>query len=307
MEEFLSYKPEDIVLANLEELFRRMAGYYEQEEAHIEELAREMSAEIADDPSLIWELCERRLPSAKELRKKITRTPAQGIAYPEMLATHQKVRLCASLKRVLAMTDSEWLEHLLPEANIPQETSDLRICYQKNSYTDLAFERFASHLQLPRAQYAHGFESVCQDLFNGTSRYGILPLESSTEGRLGSFRSLIEKYDLKICSACSVPTGDGRETRFALLSRTLSPLTNNPDTLEFSCEIGKQDSVSQLLLAADMLGLSTASADIFPSKKSDGTSLHAALRIGNGDPVAFLLYLKMEYPDADIIGYYEKL
>jgi hypothetical protein len=266
-----------------------------------------MSAEIADDPSLVWELFEHRLPSAKELHEKITRTSTEALAFPEMLATHQKVLLCTSLKKVLSMTESEWLESLLPETDGLKEAPDSRISYQKNNYTDLAFERFSHHLQLPRAQYAHGFESVCRDLFNGKASYGILPLESSSEGRLGSFWSLIEKYDLKICSTCSVPTGDGRETRFALLSRTLSPLTNKPDTLEFSCELGKGEGVSHLLFSAEMLGLSTESANISPSKKSNGISLHASFGIEKGDPIAFLLYLKMEHPDAGIIGYYEKL
>ncbi len=307
MEEFLSYKPEDIVLANLEELLWRMARCSEQETAHIEELAQEMSADISDGASLIWELCEHRLPCARELCDRIAWQSAEGLAFPEALSAHQKVRLCASLKTCLSMTESDWLELLLPDADDREEISDAPISYQKNNYTDLAFERFSAHLQLPRTQYAHGFESVCQDLFNGTARYGILPLESSTEGRLGSFWFLMEKYDLKICSTCSVPTGDGRETKFALLSRTLSSLTKTPDTLEFSCEIGEDESVSHLLLSADMLGLRTVSADISPSKSSGSTSLHAALSVGHGDLVAFLLYLKMEHPNANIIGHYEKL
>ena len=307
MEEFLSYTPEDIVLANLEELLWRIARCSEQEKAHLDELAREISSEIPDGASLIWALCERRLPSAKELRDRIGWPKDEELAFPEALSAHQLVRLCASLKDCLSLTDREWLELLLPMAEEREKDLGSRISYQKNHYTDLAYERFSAYLGLSRAQYAHGFESVCQDLFNGTARYGILPLESSAEGRLGSFWALIEKYDLKICAVCSIPTGDGRETKFALLSPSLSPLAEKPEILDFSCKIGAEMSASHLLLSAEMLGLRVVSAVVSRSKKSNSTLLHAALSMEGGNPVAFLLYLAMEHPTAKIIGYYENL
>ncbi len=309
MEEFQSYAPEEIILSNLEEVFLRSLQNREQELAHLKELAAEIAADFADNASFLESLAEHRLPLPA-----ITAETADVKIPKEFLlsaSTRQRILLCSALRELLPAPQSLWQEFFFPTNEEPDPASFHRISYQKNSYTDLAFDRFSRFLHDPRAAYTHSFSSVCEDVYNGLSEYCILPIENSSEGRLNSFSNLIEQYGLKISATCEISTGDDRITKFALLRKSLSVLPSMaslPQYFEFSCTLSEYPRAEDVLLAARYTGLIPARSEIRSHERiSDRQTLHAVFDIKSGDLPAFLLYLFMELPNATPIGIYHNI
>ncbi len=309
MEDFQTYAPEEIVLANLEEILSRSLRIREQERAHLRELAVEIAAGFSDSGSFPEALTEHRLP--------LPTTPVgeEKTALPKELllseSTRQRILLCTELRALLPAPQGLLQEFFFPASEEPDPASFHRISYQRNNYTDLAYDRFSGFLHAPRASYANGFASVCEEVYNGLSEYCILPIENSSEGRLNSFSKLIEQYSLKIAATCEINTGEDRITKFALLRKSLGvlrSLDSLPQYFEFSCELSEYPRAEDLLVAARYAGLTPIRTELRPRNENGGVqTLHAVLDIEDGDLPAFLLYLFMELPNANPIGLYHNI
>ena len=301
MEEFQAYAPEDIILDNLVELRERNAQTQEQEQAHLRELAFQITNAISegnpDVAALLAALPEHKLPTAN-------RTTVGDTA--------RRARLAVELSRLISQSKETLIDTVFPIAPKRESPAAERICYQKNGYTDLAYQYFSSLLSEPRASYAHGFASVCEEVYNELSEYCILPIENSAEGRLNSFERLISEYDLKMTATCEIQTGEDRSTRFALLRRSavrLETAVKYPLFFECACELS-QDSPSptDVLVAAQECALTVQRAEITLSNKEAGNRHLRLCLAANADKLsAFLIYLAMEVPMANLIGLYPHL
>ncbi|MBE6633724.1 MAG: hypothetical protein E7620_05210 [Ruminococcaceae bacterium] len=302
MEELSSYSPEEIILANLEELVERSAQIGEQERAHLRELAAEILSEYTDSASFLASLPEHRLPNfASE----------KGSPLPQSARLHRRVLLSMELRRLIPDPNTLRQEILFPVAEELSGYSYQRISYQKSPYADAAFQRFSELLEEPKATYAHSFHGACEDVYNGISEFCILPLESTSEGRLNSFSKLIEQYDIRIVATCDVCSGEDKLTRFALLRKSMTPLPHEsgcPRYFEFSWECEANGEADSLLTAARLCGLRPDRAHLAPSREDPlRTRIHAVLPADEGDLLSFLLYLSMEASDFTSIGFYPHL
>ena len=302
MEELQSYSPEEIILANLEELTARMLRSNEQEQAHLRELAREIASEFADNLSFAASLSEHRFP-----------TPQIPLSHEHQplireLTLMRRVRLCKELKQLVPTPRSLWQDLFFPAGEELNSFSANRISYQRNRYTDAAFQRFTLLLHEPRAAYAHSFPSVCEDVYNGKSEFCILPLENSSEGRLAGFTSLIEQFDIKIVATCDIRSGEDKLTRFALLRKSMTAFPEGEKyrrLFELSCDCKDDTEAEELLTAARLCGLQIHRADLSPIDQGTyRTRLHGAFFTENGDPLSYLFYLSMEAPQFTPIGLY---
>lgn len=306
MEEFQTYSPEEIILANLEELFLRNLQGNEQESAHLRELAEEIASEFSDNASFLASLPDQKLPlpavdlsSAPQLRSLI-----EPLCYQHI--TRRSVLLCMELTKRIPSPDTFW-QDFFPSGDEPNEFALNRISYQKNNYTEKAFQCFSKLLKEPKISYAHSFPSVCEDVYNGICEYCILPIENSSEGRLAGFVRLIAQYDLKITATCDIRIDDEKITKFALLRKNFSPLQDPlpfPRYYEFSTPVSEYPDAQDFLSAARLCGLTPEYADIKPVDSSHRRTLHTVLRTDGGNLLAFLLYLIMEAPTANSIGHY---
>ena len=346
MDELQPYAPEEIVLANLREACVRLVEDSEQAYAHLCELATEIASEFTDASVFLASLPEHRLPPPPLSEGFRSDMGALTPMLRELAARHS-VLLCMELSRRIPTPRSLWLEFFFSGSEEPNRSSFNRISYQRNRYTDEAYEQFAALLPEPRASYAHSFRSVCEDVYNGLCEYCILPLENSAEGRLTSFSRLIAEYEMKIAAVCDVRVGEDRVTRFALLRRTVTLLHAQealPWYYEFSCSLPLAAGVPGAAPAGSGTnGTAPAGVPQAPSgmgrgngrtadlpgaedvlcaarfcgltlcgadisENADGTAaLHPLLRIGQGNLPAFLLYLAMELPGATPIGLYPNL
>lgn len=304
MEEFQSYSPEEIILSNLDELLVRSEQLSEQLLAHLRELATEIAAGFTDPTAFLAALPEHRLPLP-------TPDPTRGTAaasFGSTRTTYERALLCMELGRQIPLSDGAWQEFFFPagEDGIDGFAKN-RISYQRNSYTDEAFQCFSDVLGGGRVLYVSDFQAVCENVYNGVSEYGILPIESSDDGRLSNFVRLISRFDLKISATCDVRLDKNRITRFALLSKSLRALPA-PSPLsrfyECSCEGTEYPEAEDILEAARICGLTAERADLKKSEDGRGTLLHVTFLTDGGDLPAFLLYLAMEMPAFCSIGYY---
>ena len=95
-----------------------------------------------------------------------------------------------------------------------------KISFIKNKYNDLAFERFSHFVPNAKADYATSFKESCENVTDGFCEYCIIPITSSSDGRLMSFYSLLDRYELKICAVTDIDDDETSKTiRYACVSR----------------------------------------------------------------------------------------
>ena len=114
------------------------------------------------------------------------------------------------------------------EEPISEDASE-RIAYLKNSYNDAAYIQFAALFSSPRAAYFASVSDVCENVYNGSCEYCILPVETSVDGKLLSFYETILKYNFKINAVYDLQSENGY-TRYALLSKRFT-VRNNQDVI----------------------------------------------------------------------------
>lgn len=311
MAEFRTYySPEDTIGVNLQENAERFERLCEQALGHI----RELSIEIAKTTESISELLVALPDHAPSSERSIDpAVPAENTALIEKLHTlrfsEQKILLCLELEKQLSANKPLQAEVFFSDAEELTPTAYNRVLYQKSTYTDSAYLRFAPLLSAPRASYAHSFPAACEEVFNGLCEYCILPIENTSEGALHSFSRLIERYELKVAATCEVSdNASDRTTRFALLGKNLTPfLTPEKDADFFAFSVPSEEcELSDILTAARLCGLRLQRLDFLPASEQ-GVSARVTLRIRGGNLSAFLLYLAMELPHHTPIGIYSNI
>ena len=223
----------------------------------------ERSALLNDQKKITFELAAQRL--SEESSNEI------NVVYD--LLSNASASDCIAFFCVL-MQNNISLTRLLAEHDEPYEvfsrTAASKISYVKNNYNDIAFLRFSELFEKPTVSYGTTFEEICEDVYNSESDYCILPIECSSNGKMFSFYSLINKYELKIFAVCDVDEGiSGKRTRYALLSRKtlVYPNETQNEYFEFSI-IGSEDyRLSDILEAANSASISIYRIDTpsFPS------------------------------------------
>ena len=283
MTEFVTYSPEEIINSNLLSTASRFDAVCEQELSHLSELAHEI-AQTLEDGAPFSEILPDHTPLAltnAPLSVLDQNLPAVRSAR-ELHSTWQKAWLCMDLYRRLAKKRPFSASLFFSDTETPSSNAYNRIAYQRSSYADSAYLKFAKLLPLPRLSYAHSFVSACEDVYNGLCEFCILPLENTTEGVLSTFFRLIEQYDLKIAATCDISSTDaGRTSRFALLRRSLTPtLDPQQESLYYSFCIPQRSEpgLSELMLVAKLYGIEVTRVDSFFAHREEiGPSIRLTL------------------------------
>lgn len=312
MEHFRPYSPEDIILSNLDECAKRHFHLFEQEIAHLSELAKELienRAEASDAISSIPEfhLSEHPLPECdatsphKHLNKQIS----------DIHIAEKQILLSEEIRKRLSIDPTRPPSEFFRDAEKDVIGTEQNVVYQKNSFADTAYLQFASLLNAPRAVYTHSFLSACEDVYNGSCEYCILPLENTSEGLLVGFAKLIERFGLKIVATCDIFGNEGaRLTRFALLRKNILPLPKQSTLqncfLEISVPFENPQTPNNLLIAAGLCNLPLSRIHSLPyTEEHEPSRYHAAFQISEQSLLStFLIYLTMEIPQYTLTGIY---
>lgn len=300
MTDFRNYSPEDVICANLQETAARLGLIDEQDRAHLRELASELTKDTSGPRELIASLPDL-LPAA-----------LFDSAHPAERArnTARRVTLCREIAAQITPDGKLPPEWFLTEPDGETQEPE-RIAYQRSSYADTAYFRFAPYLSDPRAVYTHSFPAACEEVYNGLCEYCILPLENSSEGPLSSFTRLIDRFGLRIAATADVTATDGsRTTRFALLHRGSLPLLeagNATRYLEISVRLDGTHTLSELMLAAELCGLSLLHVNTRTDPDGSDVYVHPVLRAPDDRLALFLLYLATDPCQYETVGLYPHL
>lgn len=313
-----------IIDANIAALNREYSSLCERRLAHIRERAvyiHSITGDIHDRDLPAWLEAIRTLyrdivyDDFKEETESICEPNRRGVsAMRSALYSCDRICLCRALmdtaSRRLTAEDFLTADSIIKMPN--------RIAYLRNAYADAAYSRFSAVLREPTVTYCDDFAAVCEDVYYGRASLCIIPIENSSEGRLSTFRNLINKYELKIVLTCLVTTSDsGTETRFALLKKNIEriPLLGQPkktELFEFSVIISdtepQSSGLADILTAARCFGLTLYKVDSAPVSYSDTEYAQDLVFCTDGSELnSFICYLSLEAPQFMTIGIYPHL
>ena len=189
-----------------------------------------------------------------------------------------------------------------------------KISFIKNKYNDLAFERFSTFVPNAKADYATSFKESCENVTDGFSEYCIIPITSSTDGRLMSFYSLLDRYELKICSVTDIDDDETSKTiRYACLCRNChDPFEKKSSKgsviFEFSAIDSTNDFLPLLLLCAKEAQAEIVNIDSIPVEYSYHMQrFFFSFRIPSQNALFFRLLTAISQENYNPIGIYKEI
>ena len=231
------------------------------------------------------------------------------------LSSLDKIDFCRSISKAKQI-NQELSQALFGECEKISAQAKGRLAYMQNHYTDAAYLIFSKTVPSLRSSYFSSFQAVCEEVYSGSCEYCILPIENSSDGKLMSFYSMIDKYELKISSVCTVRHSDGQSfTKFALLNKSFLPsgIFNAPAAylnkriieIRVSQTSVNDSPLDNILLAANACGLKIQRVDSLPLSYNENLlGYYIVLGINNVDFKTFLTYIAFEYPQCYIVGIY---
>lgn len=205
-----------------------------------------------------------------------------------------------------AMAEDFWPEDSAGTEPEPQNAAG-KTAYMQNSYTDRAWRQFSAVVPDMTAEYFAGYPAVCEEIYNARCRYCILPLYTSADGYLVSFRKLIGKYDLKICLETEVEMADESVMRFALLRRRLleEEQTEVPSYMELSAVLPESVSAGALIAACEALGAAVTAVYTIPLEYADRMQEFCMeLDITHADLAGLSVFLEASQLRYTVVGLY---
>ncbi len=301
MKRYKAHNEKDIITAsqNLNALDAKQNRLFESRTALIRELA--------------YSICGGGKYSEEEIRKNyLSASPSNSTSnnYFKALSIIEKIEMC---REINALTDVNggFYESVLGPAELCEDRAKGRVAYVKNNFTNSAYLSFSQSLISPRCAYFDSFDTACEDVHSGKSEFCILPVETSTDGKLISFYSMIDRYELKILSIRTVEhQGNANFTKFALLGRSLKvPAKTNTNGLKFELRISQSladaSAISNIISAADACGITLCRINSMPLPYSDSMmSYYAVFDLTGADLNTFLTFLTLEYPQCYALGIY---
>lgn len=227
-----------------------------------------------------------------------------------VLAAVEKVTMCEEFLKAYKDCTEYRKEIFFGTSDPYTEDAYGRIEYIGNNYTDEAFRCFSEMLGTSDALIVSSFNELCEDVYSGKSEYGILPVENTDNGKLLRFYSLINLYDLKIISVCSLKTSDNGRTDFALVKRALdypNAKLKSPDVLEFLVKGIDHSSFMKILTASQICSMDSYRIDTFRMSPSDDdfTFCFTVKLSESSRTEEFLLYMSVDFPQYTPIGIFK--
>ena len=227
------------------------------------------------------------------------------------LSIAEKVYLCREIITYIA-GKSSFYETVIGSAEPCPSAAKGKICYIKNNFTDSAYSFFSKSVKSSSRAFSDTFEAICEGIQSGEFELGILPIETSSDGKLLAFYSMIDRYGLKIVSTCSIDHADSQKfTKFALVGKSIKIPSANQSKYCIELRIVQssrdQSSLYDILCAARTCDISVARVDSLRLPYGDSLFSHyAVLDLSESNLDAFLAYVALEFPQCYALGIYHK-
>ena len=206
----------EIALTNLSELERELELLLEQRLAHLGELSTAILTDGGDIDIIKSIILSIKSEGKADSGEIISENRHVADVIFSKLSMIERLTVFKEVFGILNEENKQALQNLWQDpAEKLTEYSTERIAYIKNSYNDTAYMQFSSLLESPKASYFTSASDVCDSVYRSECEYCILPVETSSDGKLLSFYELIFKYNFKIVSVCDLHNNNGY-TRYAL-------------------------------------------------------------------------------------------
>ena len=283
----------DALFSNIASLNRRLRNISEQYAAHIDELARMLSGE---DDYVYAEARER-------LAQSILSSVEAADECNEATLSDIFGLIDIIVSSILTSEISEQSKNRSHNEICPiYDKNQTRITYFRAHGADEAYSILSKMTPFPTVEYAHSFNSVCDEVYSDYCDFGILPIYSKQTGRLTTIDRLIRHNSLFICALCDVQTGDDTVT-FALLSQSPVRL-EGADMLDIDYSAGDGFSLTSLLCSLSLVGAYPLSCEMIPA--SDETCYRLVFPVSFETTLKVMDTLNREYPDFSVNGFYKK-
>ena len=307
----------EIALRNLSELENRLNLVIEERLAHIDELSHaitEDGEEIDIIKSIILSLKSESFCDNDEIIDK----NAKGVnSIYSALSLRERLLICESILSSYSAGEKINYEMFwnVEKRPVTPKSKD-RIAYLKSTYNDMAFLEFAKLLSSPCAAYYDSIANVCESVYNDTSEYCILPLETSTDGKLSSFYDLILKYGFNICAVYDLHHSDSsRHTKYGLISKSSAVHTTPLKTkskikyIEFVFEHDSYPSLTDVLSASEFCSMRLRRIDTLSilQNKSKTPLICPIFRVDTADLNTFLTFMAIDCPSFKLLGIYTQI
>ena len=219
-------------------------------------------------------------------------------------------KICACKKFISIFEEADIYKKEIT-SRIPGKRREYLVGTLQNIYSDQVFSKLPPNFSA-RALNFESFEEMCESIFSGECDFGIMPTESSDNGKLLRFYSLMDRYDLKINAVFDAENSDSSATtRYSIVSRYIEYKEDRfgkPDQFEFSVNLGDPQLLGEILYAADLCGMSLRRIDSLPVPYKDNEFLFCPVfDVNDADIDAFLLYMYIDFPQYTPIGIFPKL
>ena len=310
----------DLVLRNLKEIEPELDRIVEKRLAHLSELSYSVIND-GGDPDIVKSIVLSLKSDNYESENIIDENRNGAKAIYSKLSFVERMVICDNISKRL-FTDKKLISNLL----FPDDTDSVlsaaseRIAYLKNSYTDSVYMQFAQLFSSPRAAYFESITDVCESVYNENCEYCILPIETSSDGKLTAFYEIILKYEFKISAVYDLSNSEDKKyTRYALLSKRLNGSVYKETGIkskskikffEFAVECDEYPTITDILSAADYCSMKLRRIDTlnFISEKSQKNPLICPVfRIDGSDFLTFMTFLSIDCPDFYNIGIYKQI
>ena len=275
------------VCSNISILKRRMDISDEQMRMSVYQLARLVSADAKSSVKDVYgELC-RLLPDA---------TPEQR-AYACRYVCSER-RFSGELEEMKLFGDGE---RTLPGTHG-------KVAYVRNGRNDEVFSHFLKKHRGAKAHYVSSFADACDAVFSNTCEFCLLPIKNNKDGKLFSFYSMLDRYELKICDVTEYEESSGGDTtEFALVGRRVETARNASSTQRFEFSVINEDAcfIGDVIYVSELLGGKLVSVDTHPVAYDELlNSFYFTVDFEATSPLPLALYLNLEFMRFSPIGLY---
>ena len=281
---------------NLRELRKRSQNAGEERDICISLLMSSILSQANED-----------ITSAYEVYDRFTRSVPDADSSERLLA-------CRSIIKQDALLTDELLNSMLTLTGDAAAGSHGKIAYVRNQYNDEAFSLFSDAVPNAKPVITSSFIETCEEILDNRCEFGIIPLENTADGKLFSFYSMLERYELKIVDLCLVETEDSTKSIcYGLVSRGISKKTasaavrkNKVCRFEFSVISEDAGFCSDIISALGECSARLLRISSIPVPYDDILQkFFFTVELTSAHLYELALYLCIEFSSYEFIGFYQ--
>ncbi|MBE6702596.1 MAG: hypothetical protein E7585_04190 [Ruminococcaceae bacterium] len=222
-------------------------------------------------------------------------------AFLQAMATDERMALCRAV--LTAYPDQAY--QAPPETPIPALP---RVAHLSGTLFQTAFDRFSRILPNALSLRLSSLSELLEETATGGADFAIFPIEDTKGAHFLHFYEEFDRLELSAVAGCSLsPEENGHSNRFLLLSKQyrppVSPLCQ--PIVVYRLPSDDQRLLSELLIAADLAGLSLRRLDALPAPyPEDSFAYYPVFNATHEAATVLNTYISIFMPRATVIAQY---